>query len=79
MNHHGESSKDILTSGFMIIKRINNPNIIHFSSTIIHGDHGYNDEKYFELIEDADMGFLKTTKRGPSLAFKFGMTPYNTS
>lgn len=79
MNHHGESPKDILTSGLVIIKGINNPNGIHFPSTTIHGDHGYNDEECVQLIEDTDMGFLNTTKRGPSLAFKFGMNRYNTS
>lgn len=31
------------------------------------------------LIEDVDMGFLNTTKRGPTLAFKFGNTCYNTT
>ena len=45
----------------------------------IHGDRDYNDDECFQLIEDADMGFLNTTKRGPSLAFKIGMTRYNTS
>ena len=79
MNHHRESSNDILTSGLMIIKGINNPNSIHFSSTTIHGDPGYNDDECFKLIEDADMGFFNKTKCGPSLAFKFGMTHYNTS
>ena len=33
MNHHGESAKDILTSGLMIIQGINNPNSLHFPST----------------------------------------------
>ena len=79
MNHHSESAKDIFTSGLMIIKGTNNPNSIHFPATTIHGDCGYNDDEYFELIESADMGFLNTTKRGPSLVFKFGATRYNTS
>jgi len=79
MSHHGESSKDILTSSLMIIKGINNPNSVHFPGTIIHGDRGYNDDECFSLIEDADMGFLNTTKRGPTLAFKFGNTRYNTT
>ena len=79
MNHHGESSKEILTSGLMIIKGTNNPNNVHFPSTTIHGDRGYNDDECFKLIESADMGFLNTTKRGPSLAFKFGTTRYNPS
>ena len=38
MNHHGESSKDILTSGLMIIQGINNPNSLSFPVTTIHGD-----------------------------------------
>ena len=63
----------------MIIKGMNNPNSIHFPTTTIHGDHGYNDDKCFELIESADMGFLHTTKRGPSLVFKLGSTRYNTT
>jgi hypothetical protein len=58
---------------------INNPNNVHFTGTVIHGDRGYNDEECFSLIEDADMGFLNTTKRGPTLAFKFGNTCYNTT
>jgi hypothetical protein len=74
MNHHGESAKDILTAGLMIIKGTNNPNKLNFPTTTIHGDRGYNDDECFELIENADMGFLNTTKRGPSLAFKFGAT-----
>jgi hypothetical protein len=57
MSHHGESSKDILTSSLMIIKGINNPNSVHFPGTVIHGDRGYNDDECFSLIEDADMGF----------------------
>jgi hypothetical protein len=72
MNHHGESSKEILTSGLMIIKGTNNPNKLSFPTTTIHGDRGYNDDECFELIERSDMGFLNTTKRGPSLAYKFG-------
>ena len=52
-----------------------NPNSIHFPVMTIHGDHGNN----FKFIESADMGFLNTTKRGPSLAFKFGATRYNTT
>ena len=79
MNHHGESAKDILTAGLMIIKGTNNPNNLRFPTTTIHGDRGYNDDECFELIEDADMGFLNTTKRGPLLAFKFGATRYNMS
>jgi hypothetical protein len=79
MNHHGESAKDILTAGLMIIKGTNNPNNLHFPTTTIHGDRGYNDDECFKLIEDADMGFLNTTKRGPSLAYRFGVTRYNTS
>ena len=79
MNHHGESAKDILTSGLMIIRGINNPNNMHFPTTTIHGDQGYNNDECFDQIESADMGFLNTTKRGPSLAFKFGSTRYNTS
>jgi hypothetical protein len=74
MNHHGESSMDILTSGLMIIKGINDPNSSQFPRMTIHGDCGYNNDEYFELIEDADMGFLNTTKRGLSLAFKLGTT-----
>ncbi len=79
MNHHGESSKDILTSGLMIIQGINNPNSLHFPMTTIQGDPGYNDDKCFQLLEDANMGFLNSTKRGPSPAYKFGMTHYNTT
>jgi hypothetical protein len=79
MNHHGESSKDIITSGLMIIQGINNPNSLHFPMTTIHGDRGYNDDECFHLIEGASMGFLNTVKRGPSLAFKFGLTRYNTN
>ena len=79
MSHHGESSKDILTSSLTIIKGINNPNSVHFPGTVIHGDRGYNDDECFSLIEDADMGFLNTTKRGPTLALKFGNTRYNTT
>jgi hypothetical protein len=79
MNHHGESSKDIITSGLMIIQGINNPNSLNFPMTTIHGDRGYNDDECFHLIEGASMGFLNTVKRGPSLAFKFGLTRYNTN
>ena len=62
MNQHGKSAKDILTAGLMIIKGINNPNSIHFPAMTIHGDRGYDDE-CFDLIEDADMGFLHIKKR----------------
>ncbi len=79
MNHHGESSKDIITSGLMIIQGINNPNSLNFPMTTIHSDRGYNDDECYHLIEGASMGFLNTTKRGSSLAFKFGMTRYNTN
>jgi len=75
----GKSAKDILTSGFMIIEGTNNPNSIYFPATTIHGDCGYNDDECFELIKSADMGFLNTTKRGLSLAFKLVATRYNTS
>ena len=75
-----ESQREIfLTSGLMIIKGTNNPNNIHFPGTVLHGDRGYNDDECFDLIESADMGFLNTTKRGPTLAFKFGVTRYNTT
>ncbi len=56
MNHHGESAKDILTYGLMIIKGTNNPNSIHFPATTIHSDCGFNDDKCFKLIESRDMG-----------------------
>ena len=78
MNHHGESAKDTLTSGLMILKGTNNTNSIHFPATMFHGDRSYNDDECFELIKSADTGFLNTTKRGPSLAFKFGATRINT-
>lgn len=51
----------------------------HFPATTIHGDQGYNDDKCLQLTQHADMEFLNTTKRGPSLAFKFSITQYNTS
>jgi len=58
MNHHGESAKEILTAGLMIIKGINSPNSIHFPTMTIHGDQGYNDDdECFDLIKDADVGF----------------------
>ncbi len=63
----------------MIIKGTNNPNNLSFPTTTIHGDRGYNDDECFDLIESAEMGFLNTTKRGTTLAFKFGATRYNTT
>jgi hypothetical protein len=63
----------------MIIKGINSLDSIHFSETTIHRYCGYNDKECFDLIEDADMGFLNTMKCASSRAFKFGMTRYNTS
>ena len=63
----------------MTIQGINNPSSVQFPGTTIHGDRGYNDDECFTPIEDADMGFLNTTKRGPTLAFKFGNTRYNTT
>lgn len=77
MNHHRESHRDFATSILMIIKEINNLNSLHFPGTTSHGDHGYNDDIFY-LIEDADMGFPNTTKHGPYLVVKFGMTQYNT-
>ena len=62
-----------IASTLMIIKGTNNPNSIHFPATTIGCDCKYNDNKCFEFVERADMGFLNTTKRGPSLAFKFGI------
>jgi len=53
MNHHGELAKDILTTGLLITKGINNPNSIPFPASRIHGDRGYNNDECFELIEDA--------------------------
>jgi hypothetical protein len=62
----------------MIIIGTNNPNSINFPAMGIHGDHGYTDDECFELIKSADIGFLHTAKRGLSLAFKFGVTMYDT-
>ena len=79
MSHHGESSTEIVRSNLMIISGVNNPKQIKMSGTTMGGDRGYNDKEYFDLTNEVEMEFLNTTKRGPSLAVKFGHTRYKTS
>ncbi len=79
MGHQGENTTEIIKANLQIIKRTINPEKMAFDVTLLNGDRGYNEETSFFLSEKVGLGFVHTTKRGPSLCFVFGTVNYKTS
>ena len=78
MSHHGELVTQIIKSNLCIIAGTNNADSIKLPRTTMMGDRGYDEREFLEYADKAEMGWMTTTKRGPSLCFKFGNTKYKT-
>ena len=63
MSHHGENSTEITCSCLQIIKGVNNPHLMKFNDCTLHGDRGYNDDNFFNMIQKCGLLFVNTTKR----------------
>jgi hypothetical protein len=79
MTHHNDNSTDIVRTNLVTVSGTRNPSTMQFRNANLLGNHGYNEEELFHESLSWQIEHTNTTKRGPSLAFKFGNTSYRSS
>jgi hypothetical protein len=76
MTHHDDNSTDIVRTNLVTVCGTRNSSTMRFRNANLLGDRAYNEESLFKESVSWEIEHTNTTKRGPSLPFKFGNTSY---